>query len=193
MPGRSVIKQAICRGLRPGLWLFLMAAWGAAPQARGTSREYDLKAAFLYNFASFTTWPPGAFARRDSPFVIGVMGRDPFGPSLDELVQGGRVRGHPVEIRRFMRLAAARECHILFISASERRSLREILDYCRGRPILTVGDLPGFAEEGGAIAFVTGSRVSIRINTAAIEQSHMVVSSKLLRLAHVIHVVALAP
>ncbi len=149
-----------------------------------TTREYDLKAAFLYNFLSFVDWPPQALSAPETPFVIGVIGSDPFGSVLNEMVRGERVNGRPIVIRRLSRPAEASQCHILFVSRSEAGGVGEVLRHCRGRAILTVGDMPGFAEAGGMIEFVTeGSRVLLHVNATAAAEAELVISSKLLRVA----------
>ncbi len=159
-----------------------------AGPARGhaLSREYDVKAAFLYNFATFIEWPKEAFARADSPFVIGVMGTDPFGSSLEETIAGERIKGRPIVIKRFSEPEDARGCHIVFISASEKRRVKELLRILQRLPLVTVADMPGFVEAGGVIGFVTDSRVSIRINPSTLRATKLTISSKLLRLAQVI-------
>lgn len=158
-------------------------------------REHDVKAAFLYNFASFIEWPMDAFPTPDSPLVIGVVGQDPFGPVLDELVAGERVKGRPLEVRRFAN--AERDgyeaCHILFVSTSEARSWRAIAQRISSRPVLTVADIAGFTEDGGAIGFTTIGRVRFSINTTALERARLGASSKLLRLARVTETRNLSP
>ncbi|MBS0632310.1 MAG: YfiR family protein [Verrucomicrobia bacterium] len=173
-----------------GRWLacLLLVLAGLLPGpavARPLSREYDVKAAFLYNFAMFIDWPKEAFAGPDSPFVIGVLGTDPFGSSLEETVAGERVKGRPIVIRRFSEAAGAQGCHLVFISASEHRRVKELLRVLRRPTLVTVADMPGFVEAGGLIGFVTDTRVGIRINAAALRESKVLISSKLLRLAQV--------
>lgn len=174
------------RAVRTVLWL-LTAAWLIpTPVAGQASREYDVKAAFLFNFASFVEWPPEAFPSADSPFIIGVLGSDPFGRSLDEIVSGEQLHNRKLVVHRFSRVEDMHRCHILFISASESAELRTILDRLRGQPVLTVGDSPGFAEDGGAIGFATGRRISLVVNESTIRAANLTVSAKLLRLAQVI-------
>ncbi|HYC69808.1 MAG TPA: YfiR family protein [Opitutaceae bacterium] len=162
----------------------------AAAAVGQPSREYDLKAVFLYNFATFVDWPESAFPGPDTPFVIGVLGDDPFGAALDEIVAGERVKNRPLAVRRCRDLAEARACHILFISASERDRLREVLRDMAGRPILTVADVPRFVESGGMIGFSTGARVQLHVNAGAVRNSGLTISSKLLRVAVVREVAA---
>lgn len=171
------------RALR-GLALVLALAGAAFAPAQST-REYDLKAVFLYNFATFIEWPEEAFAGPDDPFVIGVLGVDPFGAALDEVVAGERVKHRRLTVRRLATLTEARACHILFISSSERERLREVLREVSGRPILTVADSPRFIDAGGMIGFATGTRVRLHVNATAARQAGLTISSKLLRVAQV--------
>lgn len=170
---------------RPGwrcllLWLGLAASLGAQP-----SREYDLKAVFLFNFVTFVDWPPAARSANE-PFVIGVLGHDPFGASLDEVVAGEKFHDAPLQVRRCRTIEEASRCHILFISASEAGRVSAILQALRGRPVLTVADMPRFLEAGGIIAFSTEGRVQLHINPPAAHRAGLTISSKLLRVAKVV-------
>jgi hypothetical protein len=181
----------------------------AAPQTV-LSGEYDAKAGYLLNFAEFVEWPAGAFADAKAPFVLGVMGKDPFGGELDKL-EGKTVNGHKLEIKRFKgalefrgketpgrrqedlaqkqakKLAELKSCHILFISASEKKYLSEILKPLKEAGVLTVGETESFAHDGGIINFVDGSgKVQLQINLDAAGQARLKISSKLLSLAKVI-------
>ncbi|HWA08909.1 MAG TPA: YfiR family protein [Opitutaceae bacterium] len=164
-----------------------VALLAAAPlRAEPALKEYDVKAAFLYNFATFTEWPAKTFPASDSPFVIGVLGDDPFGPILDQIVRGEKVGGHPLVVQRVRRVDEARSCQILFVSASESTRVGDILHKLRGYPILTVGETAGFAERGGAIGFVTGNNVRLVVNPQAAKEAGVVISAKILRLAQLV-------
>ena len=179
--------MAVLRSVRNRICLWAVAVAAAAPGLFAQpSREYDLKAAFLYNFAAFVDWPPQAFSSDDAPFVIGVLGYDPFGGALDQIVSGERAKGRPIIVRRLQALEQVRSCHILFISASERYRIYEILRYARGRALLTVSDVPNFTGVGGMVGFETeGNRIILNVNMAAVQSAELVVSSKLLRVARV--------
>src|SRR5215216_37797 len=84
-----------------------------------TAPEYEVKAGFLYNFITFTEWPAKSFSTTKSPYVIGVLGDDPFGPALDRLLKGARIKSRPLVVRRFTRLEDMHRVHILFLSSSE--------------------------------------------------------------------------
>ncbi len=165
-----------------GCALVLGLAGAAAAQP---SREYDLKAVFLFNFVTFVDWPAGALPAK-APFVIGILGEDPFGKALDDVIAGEKFRDLPLQARRCRTVEEARQCQIVFISASEAAHLPAILAELRGRPVLTVADQPRFLEAGGMIAFATGARVQLHINPGAAQQAGLVISSKLLRVAKVV-------
>jgi hypothetical protein len=161
----------------------------AAPanNSGGAFSEYQVKAAFLYNFAKFVEWPEEAFSSPDAPLVIAVLGEDPFGTLLDETVRGEAVGGHKLEVRRIDRLEAAKGCHTLFISASEKSELPEILAAVKDSGALTVSDVEGFARRGGIISFRTvDGKVQFEINLETAKRERLKVSSRLLKLADVV-------
>jgi hypothetical protein len=161
--------------------LFANAAFGQS------SREFQLKAAFLYNFAQFTEWPAEAFAVKDAPIVIGVLGKDPFGTALDDTVRDEFVRGKKLVIERYRTVEEIKTCHILYISQSESNRLDHILEKLDRRPILTVSDIPGSAPRGVMIRFVPeGSKIRFRINAEAAKAEKLSLSSKLLRVAEIV-------
>ncbi len=169
-----------------GAALFLSAAPRAAAQAPAT-REYQIKAVFLFNFAQFVEWPAAAFASADSPIVIGVVGDDPFDGALDATVRGEKINDRPLVVRRYRRGEDVTGCHILFISSSESARLGEILAPLQNHPVLTVGDMEGFSLRGGMIRFLTeNNRTRLRINLAAAKAAQLVISSKLLRPAEIV-------
>jgi hypothetical protein len=150
-------------------------------------QEYQIKAVFLFNFAQFVTWPAAAFADAESPFVIGVLGRDPFAGALDEAVRGEKLKGRNFVIQRYNRVEDVKSCHILFVCRSEAYRLSAILEPLKARSILTVSDADGFTEYGGMIRFVTEqNKVRFRINLDAAKAAELVLSSKLLRPADVV-------
>jgi YfiR/HmsC-like len=154
-----------------------MALLRAEPEpVSAVGLEYQVKAAFLFNFLKFVEWPPAA---ADTPWVIGVLGHDPFGTALDETVRGKMVNGRRVDVRHYDRLADVKDCHILFIGRS---------DYERtGIPVqaglLTVGEAPGFLKAGGAINFyLEDNRVHFEIRPGVARAASLHVSSQLLKL-----------
>lgn len=154
----------------------------AAPQP--VSREYQIKAAFLFNFAQFTEWPTNTFTSSNAPIVIGVMGIDPFGRVLDNTVRGETINGHKLVIERYRRVEEIGACHILFISQSENRRVERILNHLKGKPVLTVGDMDAAVGHDVAIRFFEeNNKLRIHINPDAVAQARLTLSSKLLRAA----------
>lgn len=146
--------------------------------------EYELKAAFLYNFVKFVDWPQDAFAGPRSPLTICVYGDDPFGSSLDGAVHGESLGERSLLVQRPAVLEELRDCRVLFVSRSERQRLPEVLSEVEGAPVLTVSDTDGFLRAGGIINFVLeDNKVRFLINQDAAERSRLRISSKLLRLA----------
>jgi hypothetical protein len=160
----------------------LLALPGAA-RAEVAVSEYDVKAAFLYNFTKFVDWPPSAFASEHSPLKICVVGEDPFGKTLRSLMED-EVAGRRLILVHLDSLNSPAACQVLFVSRSERDRLPQILAAVRGAPVLTVGDTPGFLDHGGMINFILErSKVRFDINQEAAERSGIRISSKLLALA----------
>jgi hypothetical protein len=148
--------------------------------------EYEVKAAFLFNFARFVEWPPAAFAAANSPIVLGLYGEDPFGEDLTRIIAGKTANGRPFVIRRCERPADLKSCHMAFISSSEKRNLPQAMDALKGLPVLTVGETDRFAESGGIINFVIDkNRVHFEINVDAADRAGLRMSSKLLSLARI--------
>jgi hypothetical protein len=151
------------------------------------SREFQIKAVFLYNFTEFVTWPGEVFDSVDSPMVIGILGNDPFGPFLDETVQGESRDGHKLVVERYQSPEHIKDCHVLFISVDTQEKLDSALSVVKDRPILTVSDMDGFTRAGGMIRFHNeDGRVRLHINAGPVSQSGLVISSKLLRQAEVV-------
>lgn len=151
------------------------------------SPAYQVKAVFLFHFASFAEWPPAAFPTPQTPLVIGVLGDDPFGAYLDETVRNERVNRRDLVVRRYQRVEDIETCHILYVSASENERLDQILPLLRGRSILTVGEASRFAQAGGMIQFFTErDKIRLRINADAASAADVKISSRLLRLAEIV-------
>lgn len=157
----------------------LLAAPGAVQPK--VAAEYDVKAAFLYNFTKFVEWPATAFP--DNSFRLCVLGDDPFGKSLRDLA-GEEVAGRKLTVVGKGEIHKPVGCHVLFISRSERGRLSAVLSEVRGHPVLTVADTQGFLDQGGVINFtLQGSKVRFEINQQAAERAGIKISSKLMRLA----------
>jgi hypothetical protein len=158
------------------------------PAQTAAAGEYQLKAVFLFNFAQFVEWPPQAFTDPRTPLIIGVLGEDPFGAFLDDTVRDERVNNRPLAVQRYRRVEDIKSCHILFISRSETGRLEQIFAGLKGRSVLTVSDVVGFAQHGGMIRFVTEkNKIRLRINLEAAKAANLTISSKLLRPAEIIN------
>ncbi|HEY8994027.1 MAG TPA: YfiR family protein [Lacunisphaera sp.] len=176
---------------RCGAWLAVLAfvfGCGAAGHAQpASSREYQIKAVFLFNFAQFVEWPADAFPEANSPLVIGVLGEDPFGQALDETVHGEQVGSRPLLIQRWRRIEDVGPCHILYISTSEQSRRDKIIAQLNARSTLTVSDSEDFARHGGMIRFFTDhNRIRLQINLEAVRAARLTISSKLLRPAEIV-------
>jgi hypothetical protein len=168
-------------------WLAALLSLSAVCWPSTTPNEYQVKAVFLFNFGQFVEWPASAFDTPQAPFIIGVVGEDPFGETLDDVVRGESVGSHSLMVRRFKDAADISGCHILFIGRDERDQLDDVLAVARGQSILTVTDIAGAEKQGAMIVLVNErNRIRLRINLAAAKASQLVISSKLLRPAEVI-------
>lgn len=164
-------------------WLGL-AVGSAVGSAAPEPTEYELKAAFLYNFARFAEWPPSAFAGPNEPIVICVLGRDPFGPILDDTVRGKSLGPRRFDVRRIATAAKADGCHIVFIAASELGELDAVLAALRGKPVMTVADIEDAARRGAVLSFaLRNGRVRFIINDNAAKRAGLVLSSQLIKVA----------
>jgi len=157
---------------------------GAPAQAAAERKptEYEVKAAYLYNFGKFARWP--ADAPSNGSFNICILGRDPLGTTLDSIVKNETIEGKPVKVSRISEPEDAMACRIVFISDSEDRRLGSILPVLGRAPMLTVSDMPQFTSRGGMIQFVRdGERIRFEVNLQAAEPHKLTFSSELLRVA----------
>jgi hypothetical protein len=150
--------------------------------------EYQMKAAFIYNFAKFVEWPPNAFRSTTEPLAICILGEDPFGHSLDETVQAKSIEGRAFLVRRISGPDQATGCQIVFVSNSERRQFSSIITRVSTSGVLTVGESEGFAAQGGVINFKLENerRIRLEINLSAARGANLRISSKLLSLALIV-------
>jgi len=149
--------------------------------------ESQVKAAFIVKFASFIEWPDTSCADTNTPFVIGILGRDPFGAEFDEAVKSERVRDRPVELHRSNQLEKLADCQILYLAGSELGRFEEIVASMACRPVLLVTDAPGLAQRGSQINFIKDDgKVRFEINVAAAEQAQLKFSAKLLQAGRIV-------
>lgn len=178
------------RGLAVALAWALVFATDLARAAASPDRpptEHEVKAAFLYKVAKYVTWPVHAFASRQDPILIGVLGDDSFGDDLASTVRRERsVHGRSLRVLHSRNAADLVHCHLLFISASEKSRLAQHLATLERSHshALTVGQTDDFLAAGGAIRFfVENQKVRFEVNLRAAESAGLVISSKLLHLA----------
>jgi hypothetical protein len=177
----ALLAVATCLLIAPLAWAF-GSQDGEDDSASGG--EYQVKAAFLFNFAKFIDWPSRKFTEPDSPLIIGIVGSDPFGGLLEEQVQDQRINDRTVVVRHIESMEELRKCHMIFICRSEAERLGPILSEVRGDNVLTVGETDKFISHGGMINFVvTDGSVHFEINDSAARHAGLKISSKLANLA----------
>jgi len=155
--------------------------------AQDSASEYQVKAAYLFNFLKFVQWPADAFQDPLAPIVIGIMGDDPFGEALPQVVVGKTVQGRDLVIRKYHAGEDLRGSHILFISASEKKKLPQLLASLHGSSVLTVADMDHFVESGGMIQLlIEDRRVRFAIDVGTASRARLKISSKLLSLARTV-------
>lgn len=163
-------------------WLLALALPGLAEER--AMDEYQMKGAFLLNFARFVDWPLQAFRGPESPIVICILGPNPFGLEFARAARGLVVEHRPVSLRAEIDVRAATDCHMVFVGAAERKRMRELLQAVQHGHVLTVGESTGFVAGGGVIGFrIEADRVRMEISTEAAERAGLRISAKLLSLA----------
>jgi hypothetical protein len=174
----------------PAYFFFLMLAICStlSSKAQPVTREYKIKAVFLFNFTQFVEWPDDSFSSAQDPLVIGILGENPFGSSLTNAVAGEKVNGHPIVIRQFSNASEIQECHILFINSSETNKMAEISANLKPAHTLIVSDDSyDFLKKGGMIRFfISENQIKLQINLKAVKAANLIISSKLLRLAEIV-------
>src|SRR5712692_793253 len=185
LPPRSVTSSRLgrrCQFLAVAIaWVLLGAS--CLPAQQSTPSEYEVKAAYLYNFGKFVEWPAKVTADGDF-FSICVLGEDPFGPIIDRTIVGESINGKKAVIKRIAKPQDALSCRILFISSSEESRLKEILTVVVKTSVLTVSDIPEFTGRGGMIQFVVeANKVRFEVNLTTAEREGLTLSSQLLKVA----------
>lgn len=176
MKNPALIKTVI-------LLLSLLLAGLTCP-AQSAPSEYQVKAAFIYNFARFIEWPTQSYFAADSPMIIGVLGKNDFGDNLAQIINGKEIKGHPLQFKEFESVAEATNCQVLFISKSEQSDFPKIIVQLQGANILTVSDGDNFISAGGMINLViVDQKIRFQINNDAAKKAGLTISSKLLSLA----------
>jgi YfiR/HmsC-like len=179
------------RGTGLALWLGIWAALvvvcsPAGLAARGGTREYEIKAAYLYNFLNYIEWPEQSLPPEGGNITIGVIGENPFGQALDPL-KGKQVKGRTLTVKAVSAAAELKDCQIVFISSSEKDRLPQIFESLKDAKTVTVSEIDGFAQRGGIINFVyERNRVRFEINQEAARSKGLTISSDLLKLARLV-------
>jgi len=146
--------------------------------------EYEVKAAFLYNFAKFVEWPSETLSDASAEMVLCLLGDSSLGQPLESTVEGKTVKNHRIVVRSVFNADEARQCHVLFLTSADPAAWRSVLGSLEGAPVLTVGDGETFAQRGGIIAFkMEGNKVRFAINADAASRARLQISSQLLKLA----------
>lgn len=153
----------------------------------GAPAEYELKAAFIYNFAKYVDWPLESFPSKDSPVTLCILGRDPFSGGFGA-IEGRLVHGRPFRVRRGADLEDIGTCNIAFVSDSVERRYAAVLRAVASLPILTISDIEGFAEAGGAVGlFMADGRLQFDANFATLQRANLKASSQALKLARTVY------
>lgn len=172
-----------------GFWLSLTLGSLAPPSygANGSQKgEYRLKAAFLYNLAKFTEWPPAAFSDHQASHIVCIVGEDPFGLEIDQLTTKP-VHDRPLTIKRLQADDQLLGCHLLYVSRTAIDQTTSILRMLQKTPVLTICDNDGCAEAGFMINMrMVENRVTLDLNLDAVQQTSLKLSSQLIRLTRIV-------
>ncbi len=172
------------RGLALALTAFIFGVLLQPALGAEATKEYQLKAAFLYNFAKFVEWPSDAFPKSDSPIIIGIVGGNPFGADLEKTIKDRTINGHPIKICLISERETNFVAQVLFIAAAEDRLVDNVLRCAANRPVLTVGESDKFIQRGGLINFVfEADKVRFEINAEAAGRAGLHISANLQKLA----------
>ena len=172
------------------VWLILLVALHILP-ALGltqTSKEYQVKAVFLWRLAQFTEWPHDAFEHAESPIVLCVLGENPFGDALEQAVVGETARGRKLVVQQHRGVQGIKTCHILYISAPAARYVPELSGVLAGKSVLTVRDTDGSDRSYDTIVrFITEqNKINLRIDPKAATAARLVLDPRLLRAAEIV-------
>jgi hypothetical protein len=186
--GHTILLKILCAvALVFSGWRASAGCVAIAAENPRTPSEEQVKAAFLFNFIKFVDWPNGVFAGKNSPFVIGVIGDGPFGKEIRESLQGKTISGRELQIRKITRPGEIRGMHALLVCASEVGIMPEVLASVKGTPVLTIGEMDQFGQQGGIINFyLQDNKVRFEINLDAADKARLKISSQLLSLARII-------
>lgn len=152
-----------------------------------TPAEYQVKAAFIYNFTQFIDWPPNSFTSTNDPIIITIIGDNPFDDFLNIIVADEQVKGRPIQVRYINSIEELGQSHILYVGEYSKSKMKELNELCKSRNILSIGEEESFIKAGGIIRFITvNNRVNFQINASEAKEAGFKISSKVLRLAEIV-------
>jgi hypothetical protein len=157
----------------------------SAARADDSTREYRVKAALIFNFMQFVEWPQGTFAAADSPFIVAVVGQDPFDGTLDKAMADKTIGGRKIVVKYFGSVDSIESCQLLFVPAGQDPSIEKIIkNKLADQPILTIGESEAFMWAGGIARFYyDDGKIHFEIDPQAADQARLKFSSKLLKMA----------
>lgn len=165
------------------VWLIGSIMPAYAEIAHGFEREYEIKAAFIYNFAKFIEWPETKFTDAKAPLILGILGSGPIGAALESL-ENKTVRGRQLTIQQVAAPENLSQYHMLYICKSEKPELNRIIEHLGSQPILTISDIQDFVKTGGHINLVIRqNKIRFIINSVAAKKANLKISSRLLKLS----------
>jgi YfiR/HmsC-like len=177
------MKTLKCRFSLLLIIIYLLSLAPSSVANAEQSMEYEVKAAFIYNFTKFTEWPDHLFENKETPIRICILGKSPFGKLLNDISRSSS-QNRALEIKFLSSLQNALNCHVVFISRSKEKKLTQILRKMQHLPILTTSDINGFAQQGGIIGLtIKNGEVHLKINFEASKKAGVKLSSKLLDIA----------
>lgn len=173
--------------VRSRFWLILLLVVPFIAKSQQYT-EYELKAAYLFNFGKFIEWPNEAFKKPTDPLIIGIYGNNPFSEVLQQIIQNKTIQNRPVIIINVNNFEEASTCHILYVSKINKLQLNQLLQAINNKPILSVGDnIEEFCQSGGIINFTSQySQKRFEINNKASARALLIISSKLLALSRIV-------
>ncbi len=184
---RAPTLRPRCRPrLTAALLAWLLAVCPALAAADEGALALKVKAAVLFNFAKFVTWPSSKFRSSDDPLLLCVLLPDALGNTLDESVRGKTVNGRPLKVRRAAQAAELRDCHLVYSSDERVDALTEALSTLSGHSVLVVHEYAQPLRDGSIRLLINDRRLRFEINVAAVEREQLQLSSKLLVLSDVV-------
>ena len=169
------------------LVLMTVILWPAELRAQSAmQREYEIKAAYLYNFINYIDWPADTLPAAGGTLTIGIIGESQFNAAFDAL-NGKQSKGRTLAVKQVASVKDLESCQIVFICASEKNRVTEILGQLKNSHVLTVSESDGFAAQGGIINFISEhNKVRFEINPDAAKRLGLTISSELLKLAKLV-------